>query len=477
MALIKCPECGKDISSRVHSCPHCGYPMSEEVDHTPAHPVWDSHKKNNLAAAICPNCGGELEVDPETAETRCIYCGSTILVKEALTRVVLDNATAINNLLKAASIFFKAGDFEEAEKRYTRIFELDPDNYEALLWKGICTQKSDGNTIEMLKYIDLARKIYEGENTSEKEIRSKRNDFSNILLDAANDNPSAVYYAFKLLTVNADWADPDTVTNIRKACSAMKALKNGTYLHGAETLGEKNISGDDIAREITRAEQKIRSIEATALQTQKELEDKTYWSSNQDLLRQKLEQISCTIDTIDNIIDVYLEKNASLVEKTNTLENKFQNYRFTLKDIRLSQYDTLFSNLADVLNERVKLSDRLKPTLNHLDSIKKELLNYLSFIKEEKDISNTNRLLERINKCKSKIPREGDDPPAAKLSKIESVYYIQKKKLIIRLSSTVVLGVSSVIILLLKAVEKGIFNKGLQNKLGNQIIETMKKSL
>ena len=27
MALIKCPECGKEISSQARSCPHCGNPM------------------------------------------------------------------------------------------------------------------------------------------------------------------------------------------------------------------------------------------------------------------------------------------------------------------------------------------------------------------------------------------------------------------------------------------------------------------
>lgn len=25
MALIKCPECGKDVSSTTYRCPHCGY--------------------------------------------------------------------------------------------------------------------------------------------------------------------------------------------------------------------------------------------------------------------------------------------------------------------------------------------------------------------------------------------------------------------------------------------------------------------
>lgn len=29
MALIKCPECGKEISNRAVSCIYCGFPLSE----------------------------------------------------------------------------------------------------------------------------------------------------------------------------------------------------------------------------------------------------------------------------------------------------------------------------------------------------------------------------------------------------------------------------------------------------------------
>lgn len=32
MALISCPECGKDISDKVKVCPHCGYPMTPEAE-------------------------------------------------------------------------------------------------------------------------------------------------------------------------------------------------------------------------------------------------------------------------------------------------------------------------------------------------------------------------------------------------------------------------------------------------------------
>ncbi|SEU08142.1 zinc-ribbon domain-containing protein [Lacrimispora sphenoides] len=31
--LIKCPECGKDISDKSQSCIHCGYPLNESIVH------------------------------------------------------------------------------------------------------------------------------------------------------------------------------------------------------------------------------------------------------------------------------------------------------------------------------------------------------------------------------------------------------------------------------------------------------------
>lgn len=31
MALIKCPECGKDVSTAAAACPHCGFPIKKEA--------------------------------------------------------------------------------------------------------------------------------------------------------------------------------------------------------------------------------------------------------------------------------------------------------------------------------------------------------------------------------------------------------------------------------------------------------------
>ena len=30
MALIKCPECGKEISDKARACPNCGNPMNQQ---------------------------------------------------------------------------------------------------------------------------------------------------------------------------------------------------------------------------------------------------------------------------------------------------------------------------------------------------------------------------------------------------------------------------------------------------------------
>ena len=35
MALIKCPECGKEFSERAAACPVCGFPTNEIITNTP----------------------------------------------------------------------------------------------------------------------------------------------------------------------------------------------------------------------------------------------------------------------------------------------------------------------------------------------------------------------------------------------------------------------------------------------------------
>ena len=51
MALIKCSECGNDVSDKAKACPNCGCPVKA--------PIW------------CPECNSEIK----ESDTTCSNCG------------------------------------------------------------------------------------------------------------------------------------------------------------------------------------------------------------------------------------------------------------------------------------------------------------------------------------------------------------------------------------------------------------------
>lgn len=62
MALINCPQCGRQISDKATRCIHCGIDLKS---------TW-------IQTKICAECGNENSVDA----TECIYCGCPLEEKE-----------------------------------------------------------------------------------------------------------------------------------------------------------------------------------------------------------------------------------------------------------------------------------------------------------------------------------------------------------------------------------------------------------
>ncbi len=94
MALIKCPECGHDVSTFAQTCPNCGYPIQqqqkppqvEEIkpERTRQCPV--CKKSLEVSIETCPVCGyilGPYTEPVYTAPTtpHCPTCGSTDITK------------------------------------------------------------------------------------------------------------------------------------------------------------------------------------------------------------------------------------------------------------------------------------------------------------------------------------------------------------------------------------------------------------
>ena len=67
MALIKCPECGKEISDAAVKCPNCGYPVKAEQK--------KKEKENKTQKLVeCPECHNMVESQYKT----CPCCGYTL---------------------------------------------------------------------------------------------------------------------------------------------------------------------------------------------------------------------------------------------------------------------------------------------------------------------------------------------------------------------------------------------------------------
>ena len=69
MSLIKCPECGKDVSNLSEKCIHCGYPLQGQLKYK-SYKVFKKEKEEKRKK--------ELEEKQEKLRStlHCPYCGS-----------------------------------------------------------------------------------------------------------------------------------------------------------------------------------------------------------------------------------------------------------------------------------------------------------------------------------------------------------------------------------------------------------------
>ena len=81
MALIKCSECGNQISSSAKNCPHCGIRINLQT---------------------CPECGKKLKGD----EINCPGCGYPI-VKKSATNIITENLDKITGAESRSYVTFK----------------------------------------------------------------------------------------------------------------------------------------------------------------------------------------------------------------------------------------------------------------------------------------------------------------------------------------------------------------------------------
>jgi len=90
----------------------------------------------DFKAAKCPSCAGELQLPDNLDSAKCMYCGNTIVVREAI-QLAAGNIN-IANIYQLAGTAKQSGNYKEAYDYYTKILEHDQNDYNAWFQKGVC---------------------------------------------------------------------------------------------------------------------------------------------------------------------------------------------------------------------------------------------------------------------------------------------------------------------------------------------------
>lgn len=89
----------------------------------------------DLVDASCPNCGATIQLDKNREEGFCSYCGTKIIVQEAISKVRIDKSCDIQNLLQLAESAYNSENYEECLKYANKALEFDSNNSTAWILK------------------------------------------------------------------------------------------------------------------------------------------------------------------------------------------------------------------------------------------------------------------------------------------------------------------------------------------------------
>lgn len=119
MALINCPECGKEISDKVKACPHCGYSFSEKENTT--NQTTEITDSNNQLEELKISKGKKFK-----SRIKIIIVAGLIIVLISLSYVIFTNMNPVGSFVNMV----RKEKREEANDLYEKKIKDDKDKVE-----------------------------------------------------------------------------------------------------------------------------------------------------------------------------------------------------------------------------------------------------------------------------------------------------------------------------------------------------------
>ena len=123
----------------------------------------------SLVDVNCPNCGAAIQLDQNREEGFCSYCGSKVIVQEAIKKVKIGNSGNLFNYLQLAESAYNSNNEDECLTYANKALEIDPQNSCAWIWKmkAVDCMGTINNHLRLDEYRESGLKAIESANGDE----------------------------------------------------------------------------------------------------------------------------------------------------------------------------------------------------------------------------------------------------------------------------------------------------------------------
>ncbi len=184
MALITCPECGKEISDKVRTCPHCGYPLTNDTQPEQSAPT--PQQVEVVSVKVDPKKSKKIIIGVVTAVVLIAVCALVMVMVNRQNKAAT-RAEYIENLTLARSTMLDGGAKAESlcnltkSVWYNTIYEESDSKTDAYTKNGYSGEFNDDfNTSLSNLYSDSSTK-----NTVAK-IKDNQKEVAKIMRDLQN---------------------------------------------------------------------------------------------------------------------------------------------------------------------------------------------------------------------------------------------------------------------------------------------------